>query len=102
MRKGLAVTIAVGLFVVPVSSPVLAGPTPTAAGKATFARGGQVQKSYWAWGPYGRYWVPDSPPPPAYYVPPPRPYYAPPPRVRVWVPRHWDGYRWVPGYWRYE
>src|SRR4051812_14652900 len=44
---------------------------------------------------------PYSPPPvyvpPAYYSPP---YYAPPPPHRpVWVPPHWNGWRWVPGYW---
>lgn len=39
--------------------------------------------------PYGYGYRP--PPPPAYY----------PEGRRAWVERHWDGYRWVPGHWRY-
>jgi hypothetical protein len=54
--------------------------------------------------------VPYYPPPPV-YVPPPV-IYAPPPPVgyppypypapRVWVPPYWNGWRWVPGHWRYD
>jgi hypothetical protein len=40
-------------------------------------------------------------PPPVVYAPPPV-YYPPPaysPYRPVWVPRHWNGWRWVPGHW---
>ena len=47
-------------------------------------------------------------PPPYYYTPPPMVYAPPPvyypppahyPYHGVWVPRHWNGWRWVPGHW---
>ena len=68
-------------------------------------------QAYWR----GSVWVGISPAvpyyaPPPVYVPPPV-IYAPPPPVayppypypapQVWVPPYWNGWRWIPGHWRY-
>ncbi len=95
----LAAASAVGLLAISLCWPAQALTwriAPDARGPS------MVQDAYWAYGPYGRYWVPDRPPPPAYYAPPPPPYYAPPVRPRVWVQPFWNGYQWIPGHWRYE
>ena len=48
------------------------------------------QPGYWAWGPYGYYWVPGT------WVEPPQPGY-------LWTPGYWSsnngGYAWNQGYW---
>ena len=48
------------------------------------------QPGYWAWGPYGYYWVPGT------WVAPPQPGY-------LWTPGYWNwqsgNYIWIPGYW---
>jgi hypothetical protein len=41
-----------------------------------------------------------APPPPLTYAPYPYPAY-PYPVPRVWVPPYWNGWRWIPGHWRY-
>jgi hypothetical protein len=57
--------------------------------------------AYW----YNGVWIEPRPAPHPYahhygYYRPPPPAYIPGPVRREWVERHWDGYRWVPGYWR--
>ncbi len=48
------------------------------------------QPGYWAWGPYGYYWVPGT------WVAPPQPGY-------LWTPGYWNwragNYVWIGGYW---
>jgi uncharacterized low-complexity protein len=48
------------------------------------------QPGYWAWGPYGYYWVPGT-------------WVAPPQTGYLWTPGYWGfnngGYAWNPGYW---
>ena len=56
-------------------------------------------------GPAAPYYAPPPVyvPPPVLYAPPPPVGYAPYPypAPRAWVTPHWDGWRWIPGHWRY-
>src|SRR6266851_3301815 len=101
-KRRFADPLAAGALVIAMCAPAPVGALTLPgvdAGRPGAAAQSPLHQAYWAWGPYGRYWVPDRPPPPAYYGPAPPPYYVPPTRPRVWVERHWDGYRWIPGHW---